>query len=66
MKFKILGAKGDAVLDYDIETAEVKFNELLLEGLLPFKEGETRALSRINNFDECEDEVTWLMKIAGG
>lgn len=66
MKFKILGAKGDAVLDYGIETAEVKFNELLSDGLLPFKQDEKKALSRIDNFKECGDEVTWVMMLAGG
>lgn len=66
MKFKILGKKGDVGLDYDIETAEIKFNELLSSGLTPFAQNETKALAKVNNFKECEDEVLWLPRIAGG
>ncbi len=37
MIFKILCEKGDAPYDYDVETAQIKFDELTGSGLLPMK-----------------------------
>ena len=65
MKFMIMGKKGDAVYDYDVETAEVKFNELLTSNLLPVVcKGAVKEIAK--KFDPDADEVTWIPKIAGG
>ena len=66
MKFRIISKKGDEAYDYDIETAEMKFSELLLSGMIPVAvggEGEHRVL---NKFNPDIDEMMWMPRIAGG
>lgn len=66
MKFKIMGEKGDSEFNYDdLETAEIKFNELLESNLLPVvitPQGKT-ALTK---FEPDADEILWMQKITGG
>lgn len=64
MEFKIMGTKGDAVYDYDLETAEIKFNELLSRGMLPFEITETG--NKAMTVFKPSDKVVWLPRILGG
>jgi hypothetical protein len=67
MKFKIMGRKGDAVYDYDTATGEVKFNELLSDGLVPFgSSGEGKKLAKVDKFHPDLEEVVWMPKLVGG
>ena len=66
MKFKILCHEGDAAYEYDVmEMAEIKFDELKNDGMLPMvvtPEG-NKALKE---FDPAADEVMWVPGIMGG
>lgn len=66
MKFKIMGQKGDDVYDYDVETAEVKFNELLSASLLPVALDGSGDKKIIKKFNPEVEEITWIPKIIGG
>ena len=67
MKFKIMCHKGDAAYDYtDLEMAEIKFDELKTDGMLPMviePEGKKRVLQ---NFEPDINEVVWMPGIMGG
>ncbi|MFH1526279.1 MAG: hypothetical protein ABIG69_06435 [Bacteroidota bacterium] len=65
MKFKIMGKKGDAVYDYDVATAEIKFNELFSAGMVPMiKESGKNQVAKV--FKSDIEEITWIPQIAGG
>ena len=66
MEFKIMGRKGDAVFDYDMETAEIKFNELLSAGMLPVEADESGGSKPVASFRRDLERVTWIPRIAGG
>lgn len=67
MIFRILGKKGDTVLDYDLETAEVKFTELQETGLVPFAEDKkTKKLAIVEKFRPEIEEIKWFRKLVGG
>ena len=67
MKFKILCNEGDAQYDYDVlEMAEIKFEELLNDNLLPVvvePEGNKKVLKK---FNPDVDEIMWVPAIMGG
>ena len=66
MKFKIMSGKGDFEGDYDLETAELKFNELTAANMLPVAldgKGDKKVLKQ---FDPNVEEITWMFPIAGG
>lgn len=66
MRFKIMGTKGDAALDYaDPEVAEIKFDELMLD-MIPVARDKDVPARILKHFDPDVNEVVWIPKIAGG
>jgi hypothetical protein len=65
MLFKIMGKEGDAAYDYDLDVAEIKFDELKGANLLPVavKEGRREVLK---SFDPEVEQVIWMPKVIGG
>lgn len=67
MKFKIMCDKGDAGYDYDTETAEIKFNELLSQNYLPVAvDPDTGKNKNVKEFDPDIQELIWVPAIMGG
>lgn len=66
MKFRIMGKKGDVAIDYDLEAAELKFNELKESNLIPFEKKRDGKLQKINDFNSKANELYWLPRITGG
>ena len=65
MRFKVLCEKGDAPYDYDVETAQIKFDELRGSGMLPMVvTGGGSVPMRV--FDPDVEEVVWVPAIVGG
>ena len=65
MQFKIMGAKGDTVLDYDVETGAIKFEELVNANMLPV-EVTSEGNKLMKSFDSTVEKVIWLPKLKGG
>ena len=67
MLFKIMGKKGDAAVAYDLETAEMKFNELKESNLIPFERAKPEGpIKKNDNFNPDAHEVIWFPRIGGG
>lgn len=68
--FEILGKKGDVAIGYDVKTAEMKFNELLSDGLVPIAKSKGKKVVKVKSFkdvlDTTKGKVTWIPKIEGG
>ena len=65
MKFKILCEEGDIAFDYDVATAEIKFDELINSNLLPMKVAEG-GNQLMRGFDSEAEEIMWMPAIMGG
>ena len=65
MIYKILCDKGDAPFDYDVDVAEVKFDELKNSGYLPMKVDGKKHVP-MKAFDPDAEEVVWVPAIVGG
>ena len=66
MKFKIMCRKGDSLYDYNnTEMAEIKFNELVGDGLLPMviEKPNNRILTK---FESGIEEIIWMPAVVGG
>jgi len=69
MKFKIMGKKGDNVVDYDdVETQEMKYDELIAANYLPvaLNHGDKGQKVMLKAFDPDVAEILWMPKVAGG
>jgi hypothetical protein len=66
MKFEIMGKKGHGVYDYDLQTAEIKFNELVSANLVPMCVDEQGQHEVMESFDKDATKVRWVPRIAGG
>ncbi len=67
MKFKIMGGKGDAEVDYGKEVAETKFEELMASNYRPFEVVKAGGgLKPVREFNPEAEEITWMPQIMGG
>lgn len=68
MKFKILCEQGDQPFDYDdLEIAEIKFEELKGDGLLPMVvDPDTGKHLPVKKFDPDAETIIWAPSIMGG
>lgn len=66
IKFEIMGKKGHAEPAYDLETAEMKFEELKKAKMVPFKVVEGGKAKKMDRFDPDAEVIRWHPLLAGG
>lgn len=65
IKFEIMGKKGHAEPAYDLETAEMKFNELKESNLIPFEKKEN-GLKKMDKFNPDAKVIRFMPRLGGG
>ena len=67
MKFRIMGKKGDLEVCYDdVETQQIKFDELKSANYLPMVIGQGGKSRLLQKFDPDVEEILWSLMVAGG